>query len=483
LEGVTGTWSGTIDTSVAGNFDFTFTPDGTLGCAIATTITVEVKPTQAATFDTITTTYCQGATADALPSSNNSIPGTWSPDVIDTATLGEATYIFTPDSTVDCAVTTEVVITISTPATPVFETLALTYCLDVTPNTLPLTSDNGVSGTWLPSSIDTSTPGENVEYVFTPAAGQCAEIVSVFITINDRVVPTFTQVGPLCVGEAASLPDTSDNGIAGSWTPAFSTATAGQTTYTFTPNEGICATTQDMTVEVIARPLVDEFSNQSVCASEGAFILPTLTNGVYYSQPNGGGNILTQVEVSNTPQTVYIFAQGTLAGCSSESSFTVTFIEVDADELNNVEECARYFLPELSAGNAYYTGPGATGIQLFAGQAVEDSQTIYIYAGSPEGCFDQSSFEVVINNCTIQKGISPNGDGLNDFFDLTDFDVRKLSIYNRYGRKVYDRGNYSNEWFGQSNSGDELPDGTYYFVIEFNNIEAKTGWIYINRER
>ncbi|RXR35313.1 fibronectin type III domain-containing protein, partial [Flavobacterium piscinae] len=72
LEGVTGTWSGTIDTSVAGNFDFTFTPDGTFECAIATTITVEVKPTQAATFDTITTTYCQGATADALPLSNNS---------------------------------------------------------------------------------------------------------------------------------------------------------------------------------------------------------------------------------------------------------------------------------------------------------------------------------------------------------------------------------------------------------------------------
>jgi gliding motility-associated-like protein len=156
---------------------------------------------------------------------------------------------------------------------------------------------------------------------------------------------------------------------------------------------------------------------------------------------------------------------------------------VEADELSDVEECTRYFLPELAVGNVYYTGPNQTGTQLFAGQAVEVSQTIYVSAGSPSSCYDETSFEVVINNCGIQKGISPNGDGLNDFFDLTDFDVRKLSIFNRYGTKVYDRANYSNQWFGQSNGGDELPDGTYYYVIEFNNIEAKTGWIYINRER
>jgi flagellar hook assembly protein FlgD len=42
---------------------------------------------------------------------------------------------------------------------------------------------------------------------------------------------------------------------------------------------------------------------------------------------------------------------------------------------------------------------------------------------------------------------------------------------------------YSNEWIGQSNAGDELPDGTYYYVIEFkNNQSSKTGWIYINRD-
>ena len=85
--------------------------------------------------------------------------------------------------------------------------------------------------------------------------------------------------------------------------------------------------------------------------------------------------------------------------------------------------------------------------------------------------------------CEIQKGISPNNDGLNDNFQLEAFNVSKLEIYNRYGTKVYNKNNYENEWYGQSNGGQELPDGTYYYVITFTDMDAKTGWIYINREQ
>jgi flagellar hook assembly protein FlgD len=48
---------------------------------------------------------------------------------------------------------------------------------------------------------------------------------------------------------------------------------------------------------------------------------------------------------------------------------------------------------------------------------------------------------------------------------------------------VYSKVNYEDEWFGQSNSGNELPDGTYYYVINFADAASKTGWIYINREQ
>lgn len=93
------------------------------------------------------------------------------------------------------------------------------------------------------------------------------------------------------------------------------------------------------------------------------------------------------------------------------------------------------------------------------------------------------SATVTVESCSIPKGISPNGDGLNDNWDLSAYNIKKVEIFNRYGTKVYSKSNYENEWFGQSDSGNELPDGTYYFVIDFTDLETKTGWIYINRER
>jgi gliding motility-associated-like protein len=95
-------------------------------------------------------------------------------------------------------------------------------------------------------------------------------------------------------------------------------------------------------------------------------------------------------------------------------------------------------------------------------------------------------FNTTTISCTIQKGISPKGtgvgDGLNDYLDLEGQNVTKLEIFNRYGTIVYSKSNYSNEWYGQSDKGDELPDGTYFYVIERNGEQSSTGWIYINHE-
>ncbi|MHA3789103.1 fibronectin type III domain-containing protein [Flavobacterium hauense] len=99
-----------------------------------------------------------------------------------------------------------------------------------------------------------------------------------------------------------------------------------------------------------------------------------------------------------------------------------------------------------------------------------------------DGCETTRSFIVDGIACTIQKGISPNSDGFNDYFDLEFMGVKKLTIYNRYGQDVYSKDNYKKEWIGQNSKGDELPTGTYYFVIERSAGGSETGWIYINRQ-
>ncbi|RBN48920.1 gliding motility-associated C-terminal domain-containing protein [Flavobacterium psychrolimnae] len=99
------------------------------------------------------------------------------------------------------------------------------------------------------------------------------------------------------------------------------------------------------------------------------------------------------------------------------------------------------------------------------------------------GCETSANVTVESAYCNIQKGISPDGNGSNDYFDLRLMDVRKLEIFNRYGIKVYSQENYTDQWKGQSNKGDDLPSATYYYVIEFNSGEPKTGWIYLIREK
>ena len=99
-----------------------------------------------------------------------------------------------------------------------------------------------------------------------------------------------------------------------------------------------------------------------------------------------------------------------------------------------------------------------------------------------DGCDSAAQFLVTSTICMIQKGISPNGDTANNNFDLTGMGVQELKIYNRYGMEVYSKSNYINEWNGLDNKGNELPDGTYFYVIHKNNGEKMSSWIYINRK-
>ena len=102
-----------------------------------------------------------------------------------------------------------------------------------------------------------------------------------------------------------------------------------------------------------------------------------------------------------------------------------------------------------------------------------------------QNCYvsENSDFTIEIENCEIPKGISPNNDQKNDFFNIEHFDVKELSIFNRYGVKVYHKANYKKEWNGLTDDGKELPDATYYYLIELNNGEKKTGWVYLIHER
>jgi hypothetical protein len=132
---------------------------------------------------------------------------------------------------------------------PLFD-IQTTYCLGDTPNVLPTTSLNGVTGTWSPSVIDTSFSGS---YVFTPDPGQDATNVTLTVTVNSPITSTFFPIGPFYLDDdVPQLPFVSNEGISGSWIPAVvDTSVGGFTTYTFIPNINECATPTSINIQVI----------------------------------------------------------------------------------------------------------------------------------------------------------------------------------------------------------------------------------------
>ncbi|MBE99930.1 MAG: hypothetical protein CMP77_08100, partial [Flavobacterium sp.] len=159
-----------------------------------------------------------------------------------------------------------------------------------------------------------------------------------------------------------------------------------------------CYSTTSFIITVTPTPVVDEPEDVFACDDTG-YVLPELTVGGYFNQPNGVGPIAEGTTVLAT-QTIYIYAESgtTPNNCTDESSFVVTVYEKpEVDTPADVDACESYVLPALTVGN-YYTGPGGTGTQLNAGDEITVTQDIYIYANSgiEVECSDEHVFNVEV---------------------------------------------------------------------------------------
>jgi gliding motility-associated-like protein len=100
----------------------------------------------------------------------------------------------------------------------------------------------------------------------------------------------------------------------------------------------------------------------------------------------------------------------------------------------------------------------------------------------------------------IYNAMSPNGDGLFDFFNIENIEdtdcypSNSVEIYNRWGVLVYDVQNYDNsskafrgvsEGRATVNQSAELPTGTYFYIIQYTTADGsavnKSGYLYLTR--
>jgi gliding motility-associated-like protein len=84
----------------------------------------------------------------------------------------------------------------------------------------------------------------------------------------------------------------------------------------------------------------------------------------------------------------------------------------------------------------------------------------------------------------FEKIFSPNGDGINDYWRWTNtlkYEGCMLTIYNRFGKPVYEKISYDNSWDGRSADGYVLEAGAYYYVIKCDDAADIKGGVRIVR--
>ncbi len=108
---------------------------------------------------------------------------------------------------------------------------------------------------------------------------------------------------------------------------------------------------------------------------------------------------------------------------------------------------------------------------------------VFVLTATGEGnCSATDTLNVkVLRPIVIPNAFSPNGDGINDTWGITnlrDYPNAVVEVFNRHGQPVFrSLGGYSKAWDGKLN-GKDLPIGTYYYIIEPKNGFAKvTGYV------
>ncbi|SDR73798.1 HYR domain-containing protein [Gramella sp. MAR_2010_147] len=285
--------------------------------------------------------------------------------------------------------------------------------------------------------------------------------------------------------------------------------------YTVTDSNGNEATCQfTVTVEEDPAPAPPAAPSvnvaQATCSEPTGTITVDTQEGLSYSID--GENYQTEGVFTNlTPGTYDVVAQDEFGQLSDLT--TVVIEEPVAQEITTVQgesicdDQGEYDLFDLLTGDYDESGTwiDTDNSGALNGNILDPSVPapgFYTFKYEIEGnCPSITTVTLEIDDCivlqcsvqdvrdSISKAVTPNGDNKNDFFTV-DLDTGcgftyDVKIFNRWGAKVFDAQNYQNNWDGYSDSSftssNQLPSGTYFYVLEIRegNFEPIQGYIYL----
>ncbi len=203
-----------------------------------------------------------------------------------------------------------------------------------------------------------------------------------------------------------------------------------------------------------------------------------------------------------------------VTGCQDQDTVVITVdginlppVAVDDYDTTEYQTCITFpilpndYDPDSNSLTVSLCGPPVNGTVVlnsdntltycpYDGFSGEDSLCYQICDnGSPVLC-DQATVyihvkpEFTLDDLIIYNGVSPNGDGDNDvwiIFGIEFFPDNEVTIFNRWGDVIANYTHYNNNdvsW-DATYKGKQVPDGTYYYMLDIKNKKKFAGWIYV----
>lgn len=444
----------------------------------------------------------------------------------------------------DCNIDTSTVAKVIVDSIPVGGTLSsdTIVCSNSNSGTITLSGETGAiidwensingGGSW--SSLGNTTNSYNYNNLSITTQlrvivgnGACAQVLSDTVTIMvDSFPDAGTITAPLNVCISANSGSLVTTGVSGgitdwefsingglSWTSLGNTSTTNvfnnltQTTlFQVIASNGICPndTSQHLiTVDNITNPGT-LFVNDTVCSLSSGFVYlggyqgnildweESTDNGISWNSSGIFTDTLAYTNIVNQITYRALVKNGT---CPSDTSNTISLdvypfnIGTSNDttiELGNSTTISAF-------GGVFYSwSPVATlsspnSATTTATPIINTNYTVSII--DVNGCIYQDNVTISVTASTsdiiIADLISANGDGFNDTWNIIGIENHpdtKVLIFNTSGNVVFESLDYNNDWEGTWN-GNQLPDGTYYYIVEVKEeTDIRKGFITILSE-
>jgi gliding motility-associated-like protein len=387
------------------------------------------------------------------------------------------------------------------PVTPtITASSSTTFCEG---GSVTLTSSPGSAYFWstgeTTQSIVVAASGSYIVQVVSTSGCQSAPSVPAIVTVNAMPpVPVITAGSPttFCDGEDVTLTTAGASTYLwsdGENTPSITGTASGIFTVTVTDANG-CQRASSAPTQVVVNslPAVTIISSSGpMCSNDvrtltgspagGAFIItdgPGIISGDVLSATGPGAIVLIynySSVCSNTDVQNITVNETPVAIAGPDQELTIVY-ETQMNAELSLSETGEW---SVVSGSGSITDPHSPTTMV---TQLENGENLFLWKVLNDYCEAGAEIRITVNDLFVPSVITPNGDGLNDYFKIAEnIGNVELIIINRWGNEEYRNRNYLNDWEGLNNRGEKLPNDTYFYILIFENGTVKKGSVLIKK--